>query len=70
MTKDEMKVVGYFSRLDPTNQQIMLEILKKSLRMRQAEWSKYCFELLQQLDQVEKMEDNTINLFNNQNGKD
>ncbi len=65
MTKDEMKVVGYFSRLDPTNQLIILEILKKSLRMRQTEWSKYCFELLQQLDQVEKREDNTINLFEN-----
>jgi len=69
MTKDEMKVVGYFSRLDPTNQQIMLEILKKSLRMRQVEWSKYCFELLQQLDQVERMEDNTINLFENNRNK-
>jgi hypothetical protein len=64
MTKDEMKLLGYFSRLDAVDQELILKILQTSLRMRRSVWAQCCLDLLQRLDHSEQYEDSTIDLFN------
>ena len=70
MTKEQMKMLGYFDRLDAGDQEIILEILQKSLRINRLIWSENCYELLKRLEQAEKYEDATIDLFNNNISKD
>ena len=65
MTKKEMKILGYYRRLDATDQEIILEIIQKSLRINRSLWSHHCYDLLARLEQLEKVQDNTIDLFNN-----
>ena len=63
VTREEKKMLGYFKRLDETDQQIIIEILQKSLRLNRTIWSGYCFGLLRRLDELEKIETATIDLF-------
>jgi len=63
VTKEEKKMLGYFKRLDEADQQIIIEILQKSLRLNRTIWSGYCFGLLKRLDELEKVETATIDLF-------
>ncbi len=63
MTREEKKMLGYFKRLDDADQQIVIEILQKSLRLNRTIWSGYCFGLLKRLDELEKVETATIDMF-------
>lgn len=63
MTKQEKKMLGYFKRLDDADQQIIIDILQKSLRLNRRIWSGYCYGLLKRLDELEKVETATIDLF-------
>lgn len=63
MTREERKLLGYFSRLDDADQEIILEILRKSIRVNRTIWSAYCFHLIKRLDEAERRETNTIDLF-------
>ncbi len=63
MTREEKKMLGYFKRFDEADQQIIIEILHKSLRLNRTIWSGYCFGLLKRLEELEKVETATINLF-------
>ena len=63
MTKEEKKMLGYFKRLDEVDQQIIIEILQKSLRLNRTIWSGYCFGLLNRLEELETIETATIDLF-------
>lgn len=70
MTKEQAKMLGYFDRLDAKDQDLILEILQKSLRINRLSWSAHCFELLKCLEQVENQVDATIDMFNNNHIKD
>lgn len=59
LSREQKKLLGYFDRLDLMDQELILEILYKSLRMKSAEFSKYCDEFIKHLDQVEHMKENT-----------
>jgi TRAP-type C4-dicarboxylate transport system substrate-binding protein len=63
LTREERKLLGYFSRLDDADQEIILEILRKSIRVNRTIWSAYCFTLIKRLDEAERRETNTIDLF-------
>jgi len=63
VTKEEKKMFGYFKRLDEADQQIIIEILQKSLRLNRTIWSGYCFGLLNRLEELESIETATIDLF-------
>ena len=63
VTREEKKMLGYFKRLDDADQQIIIEILQKSLRLNRTIWSGYCFGLLKRLDELEKVETATIDMF-------
>ena len=63
MTREERKLLGYFSRLDDVDQELILEILRKSIRVNRTIWSTYCFNLIKRLDDAERRESNTLDLF-------
>ena len=63
MTREERKLLGYFSRLDDADQEIILEILRKSIRVNRGIWSANCFNLIKKLDEAERRETNTIDMF-------
>ena len=65
VTKEQMKMLGYFDRLDAKDQDLVLEILQKSLRINRLLWSAQCYELLKSLEKIEKEGIVTIDLFNN-----
>ena len=64
LSREKKKLLGYFDRLDSMDQELILEILYKSLRMKSSEFSKYCAEFIKLLEEVEQMkEDTTKDLF-------
>jgi hypothetical protein len=64
LSREQKKLLGYFDRLDSMDQDLILEILYKSLRMKSSEFSSYCEEFLKHLDEVEQMrESSTRDLF-------
>jgi len=63
LTREERKLLGYFSRLDDADQELVLEILKKSIRLNKSIWAAQCSDLIQRLEQIEKIETNTLDLF-------
>jgi hypothetical protein len=63
LTREEHKLLGYFSRLDHSDQEIILEILRKSIRLNKAIWSASCIGLIRHLDAAEKMAVETIDMF-------
>ncbi len=64
LSREQKKLLGYFDRLDAMDQDLILEILYKSLRMKSSEFSSYCEEFLKHLDEVEQMrESSTRDLF-------
>jgi hypothetical protein len=64
LSREQKKLLGYFDRLDAMDQDLILEILYKSLRMKSSEFSSYCEEFLKHLDEVEQMKENsTRDLF-------
>jgi hypothetical protein len=64
LSRKQKKLLGYFNRLDAMDQELILEILYKSLRLKSSEFSKYCDEFLRHLDQVELVsQDSTKDLF-------
>jgi hypothetical protein len=63
LSREQKKLLGYFDRLDSMDQELILEILYKSLRMKSSEYSKYCDEFLKHLDEVEHIKDTTKDLF-------
>jgi hypothetical protein len=64
LSREQKKLLGYFDRLDAMDQELVLEILYKSLRMKSAEYSKYCDEFLRHLEEVEHLSENaTKDLF-------
>jgi hypothetical protein len=64
LSREQKKLLGYFDRLDSMDQDLILEILYKSLRMKSSEFSKYCDEFLRHLDEVEHIrQDTTKDLF-------
>jgi hypothetical protein len=64
LSREQKKLLGYFDRLDAMDQDLILEILYKSLRMKSSEFSSYCEEFLKHLDEVEQMrETSTRDLF-------
>ena len=64
LSREQKKLLGYFNRLDSMDQELVLEILHKSLRMKSSEFSRYCDEILKHLDGVEQLkQDSTKDLF-------
>ena len=70
MTKEQAKMLGYFDRLDAKDQDLILDILQKSLRINRIIWSTHCFELLERLEHAENQVDATIDMFHNNHHKD
>ena len=77
MTREERKLLGYFSRLDDADQEIILEILRKSIRVNRMNVTvigtlkakgqdmrgRDQDDLIKRLDEAERRETNTIDLF-------